>query len=296
MEDNSAHLIETHTVLDLQKAERLSDYSFENFELIPSRKQLKRMIKEGLIRINGNQAFTGDFLKGGEVIEVYGERADQNLKILNLDFEVIYEDQDLALVNKPAGIEVSGNKFRTLENAFPGGFEKSTTPDALPRPQAVHRLDYPTSGILLVGKTRSAIASLNKAFEEHRVQKTYMAVVHGKCKSEFSSSQPIEGKESQSSFELLQSVPSQRFETLSLVKCMPHTGRRHQLRIHLARLGHPILGDRLYGEAERILKGKGLYLHARSLKFEHPANGESLEFQAKVPTKFQKLFPEFSWE
>nr|WP_313790343.1 RluA family pseudouridine synthase [Allomuricauda sp.] len=201
----------------------------------------------------------------------------------------MFEDDYLAAIHKPAGIEVSGNKFKTIANALPQNLKASTLPDAT-TPQPVHRLDYATTGIVLVGKTSSCIRALNKMFEDKTIAKIYYAVAIGKMKSSGTITSEIDGKPSESDYKVIKSVPSERFGILNLVQLHPKTGRRHQLRKHLSGLGHPILGDKEYALEDLILKGKGLYLHAFSLEFRHPFTHRPIKITDELPKKFRKIF------
>lgn len=155
----------------------------------------------------------------------------------------------------------------------------------------MHRLDYATTGVLLVGKTISSIRLLNKMFEDKLIKKLYYAVTIGDMNEQGDISTPIDGKQSQSHYQLVKSVSSKRFRKLNLVKLEPKTGRRHQLRKHLAGIGNPILGDKDYGIEDLILKGKGLYLHASTLKFTHPFTSENIFIKDELPKRFMKIFP-----
>jgi 23S rRNA pseudouridine1911/1915/1917 synthase len=203
--------------------------------------------------------------------------------------QVLFEDEHLAMIHKPAGILVSGNSFKTIANALAQNIKASKLPDAT-IPQPVHRLDYATTGILLVGKTSSGIRALNKMFENKKIGKTYYAVTIGEmdCKGEIDSK--IDGKATQSTYTVHQSISSKRFGMLNLVELTPLTGRRHQLRKHLSGIGNPILGDKDYGMENLILRGKGLYLHAYSLKLAHPFTGEQLYIIDELPKQFGKIF------
>lgn len=251
--------------------------------------------------MDGIIATTATFIKGGERIEFKGSIEASSKKVLYLDLEVIYEDDYLAVIHKPAGILVSGNSFKTIANALSENLIKSNQADAV-RPQPVHRLDYPTTGVLLVGKTSNCISALNQLFENKSIIKTYFAVAIGKMQERGSITVLIDDKEAISEYEVLETVVSERFEFLNLVKLYPKTGRRHQLRKHLASIGNPILGDAMYGIENLILKGKGLYLHAYSLEFIHPITKEKMKIEDKLPAKFGKLFGDVtkrflpSWE
>ena len=201
----------------------------------------------------------------------------------------MFEDNHLAVIRKPAGILVSGNRFKTIANALAQNIKQSNLPDATP-PQPVHRLDYPTTGVLLVGKTRSSIRALNKMFEDNEVKKAYYAITIGEMDFQGKIISKVEGKESQSNYKIKESVSSKRFGVLNLVRLEPQTGRRHQLRKHLSSIGNPILGDKEYGIENLILSGKGLYLHAYSLKFTHPFTNEKVHIKDELPERFKKIF------
>lgn len=202
---------------------------------------------------------------------------------------MIFEDEHLAVIHKPAGILVSGNGFKTIANALTQNIQHSTQPDAV-KPQPVHRLDYPTTGILLIGKTSSSIRSLNKMFETKEIEKSYYAVVIGNINEEGSIKTPVDDKEAHSIYTRLNSVSSKRFGQLNLLKLKPQTGRRHQLRKHLAGHGNPILGDQKYGIEGMILYGKGIYLHAYSLSFVHPFTKEKMFLKDDDMGRFGKIF------
>ena len=172
---------------------------------------------------------------------------------------------------------------------MPQNLKQSPLADAT-KPQPVHRLDYATTGVLLIGKTSTSIRVLNELFEEKKIQKTYYAVTISEMQSQGIIYSDVDEKESKSSYKVLERLESERFGKLNLVQLNPHTGRRHQLRIHLASIGNPILGDKTYGKEPLILNGKGLYLHAHSLQFIHPFTNENIHIKDRFPKHFQKLF------
>lgn len=250
---------------------------------------LKKALKKHLITVNGTTANSATFINGGETIELLNLDRVSPKKKLIFPLEVLYKDQYLAAIHKPAGILVSGNSFKTVANALVQNIEPSNLSDAtIPRP--VHRLDYATTGILLVGKTSSGIRALNKMFEDKAIEKIYFAITIGKMNNRGKINSEIDGKKSRSNYEVITLVPSKRFGQLNLVKLEPQTGRRHQLRKHLAHIGNPILGDATYGIDNLILKGKGLYLHAFSLKFIHPFTKEKVHLKDELPERFKKIF------
>ncbi|MCK4564938.1 MAG: RluA family pseudouridine synthase, partial [Verrucomicrobia bacterium] len=267
---------------------RLSDYARTAFPSIPSRKAAAKAIKRGELRIDGAPAQSGDWVKSGQMLEwLESQRAIP--KIYRLPLEVVFEDDHLAVVNKPPGIEVSGNKFKTVENALAGNLTPSTQPDALRWPRPVHRLDYATSGLLLVAKTAAAQVFLGNQFEEREIHKRYRAVAMGKLETPGQVDEPIGGMPAQSEYAPVETVPSLRRGHLTLVDLFPLSGRTHQLRIHMAAIGHPIVGDQKYGQAKNVLKGKGLFLAAVELRFPHPATHREQVVSIETPPKFKSL-------
>lgn len=281
-------LIASHKVPELKTPTRLQEYGVGIFETNPTKSGLKKAIKKGLVFVNGKLSSTALFINGGETIELF--QSEENRKEFYLDLEVLFEDDYFAIIYKPAGILVSGNSFATIDNALSQSLKKSLLLDAV-RPRPVHRLDYPTSGLLLIGKTNSSVIALNKLFENKEIQKTYHAITIGKMERNGEIDLPIENKEAFTLFEVLQTIKSERFDFLNLVKLTPKTGRKHQLRKQLFKIGNPILGDKEYFLDNLILNGKGLYLHASSLKFIHPFTNKNISITKELPKKFYKIFP-----
>ena len=253
---------------------------------------MKKAIDKGLVSVNGSVSTTGTFLKGGEVITLSSEENKKQNPIVKLPLEICFENDHLAIINKPAGVLVSGNKKKTIANALAYNLTKSTTKDALERPKPVHRLDFPTTGLLLIAKTHQAIIALGNLFKKRLITKTYYAVAYGKMEKEGVIKTSIDSKTAFTKYEVVQSVSSEKFQYLNLVKLAPKTGRKHQLRIHLSEIGNPILGDKKYGKNEFSTAGKGLYLHASSLEFIDPMTEESILVTKELPKKFKKIFPQ----
>lgn len=283
-------LQEKVAVPKLEVEQRLSVIAPEIFTLAPSKKSVKKAIKGGRVFVNGKQGKTSDFIKGGEILELFEDNTIKPKPIIDYPIEVIYEDDYLAVVNKPAGILVSGNKKITLENALPNILKPSTQIDALKYPEPIHRLDYPTSGALLIGKTRQSVIVLNKLFENRDINKQYLVISIGEMPETGLIEEKIDGKQAKTAYSVLSSQHSERFTFLNLVDLTLYTGRRHQIRKHLTSIGNPVLGDLLYGIEDLKLKGKGLYLHSYCLEFVHPFTKEKLNEFAPVPKKFKKIF------
>lgn len=285
-------LQETVVVPHQCERRRLSDIAMSVLKSLPSNKSIKKAVKGGFVFVDGCKGNTGDFICGGEKIELFRDEGVVKKPTVNIFIEVIYEDDYLAVVYKPPGLLVSGNKKFTLENALPLCIKLSEAKDALSRPEPIHRLDYPTSGALLIGKTVASVITLNKIFEERKIQKQYIAVTIGKMNVQGMVETIVDGKFAKSAYQVLHTVKSEKYSRFNLVELTLFTGRRHQLRIHMSSLGNPILGDVDYGIEGLILKGKGLYLHSRSLSFEHPLLNEMMVFKASLPSKYLKLFPD----
>jgi 23S rRNA pseudouridine1911/1915/1917 synthase len=285
-------LSEIHIANKLEKPIRFQEYGVGIFKTIPTKSGIKKAIKKELIFIDGIVATTSKYICGGENIELYQSEKSSAFERLELEIDVLFEDDYLAIIYKPAGILVSGNKFVTIANGLAQNLKKSNQTDAV-KPQPIHRLDYPTSGLLLIGKTSAAIQKLGKLFKDKEIQKTYLAITIGQMQKHGEINFLIDKKDSFTKYEVLQTVKSERFEFLNLVKLLPKTGRRHQLRKHLLVIENPILGDKEYFLEDKILNGKGLFLHAATLVFTHPFTKKNISFTKEKPKKFTKIFPEF---
>ena len=283
-------LVASHKVPELIKSIRLQEYGVGIFQTNPTKSGFKKAIKKGLVFVNGKLASTGLFITGNETIELFESQV--NRKEFHFPLKILFEDDYLAIIYKPAGILVSGNSFATIDNTLTQNLKQSSQKDAV-KPRPVHRLDYPTSGLLLIGKTNSSIISLNKLFENKEIQKTYHAITIGKMNNSGIIDFPIENKNSFTEYEVLHTAKSKKFGMLNLVKLSPKTGRKHQLRKHLLTIRNPILGDKEYYIDNFILKGKGLYLHASTLKFKHPFLKKKISITKELPKKFKKIFPDF---
>jgi len=265
--------IEKHIIPLDHSAEsiRIGEYLTGKFSALPSRKSIKQSLKSGKILLNGMSASTASFVKNGDVIELLSTFSPPG-KIYQMEMEVIHEDDYLAIINKPGGIPVSGNSFRTVYNAL-GCFLKIDHNQCF-YPQPTHRLDSATSGLLIIAKTLETRISLGKLFEDKLIKKEYQAIVHGHVAFGGLINFPIDGKS------------DLKFSHLRL---QPTTGRTHQLRKHCLAMGHPILGDKLYPHQGWQLRKKGLLLCATGLQFEHPITNDNISLSIDPPSKFTKL-------
>lgn len=281
-------VINTHIVPAAIAEIRLSDYLLEIFPNLPSRKGVKKAIKRGEVLVNGEVSSTGYWIKANDKIELLESSANPP-KSYHLKLEIVFEDDYMAVINKPAGISVSGNQYRTIQNALVDNVKLSTQEDALRWVKPVHRLDNPTSGLLIVAKTAKALVRLGQQFENKEIQKIYIAIVNGKLPDSGTIDLDIDGLASQTDYELIKAVPSLKNEFVSLVKLFPKTGRTHQIRKHLSQLGFPIVGDKVYGKENQLLNGKGLFLCALELLLKHPVEGGRLSIKTSIPHKFASL-------
>lgn len=282
---NVRRIIAAHTAKPETPQTRLSDYAPGIFMQLQSRNSVKKAIKKGLLLFNGEAASTGDWVTGGCSIELL-EEVEGTRPVYEHRIEQLYEDEEIAIVLKPAGIAVNGNRFKSVENMLPASLTKSTRADALRRPLPVHRIDAQTSGLLLVAKTASAMRELGRQFENREITKHYRAVVIGKLEGSATIDIPIENRPARSHYQSLRVSASKKYGWLSLVDLQPETGRTHQLRIHMSRSAHPIVGDSLYSGNFPLMRDKGLFLCALSLSFTHPASGEAMHFETAQPHKF----------
>ncbi|RED96670.1 RluA family pseudouridine synthase [Marinoscillum furvescens] len=261
----------------------MSDYAIGIFEELPTKNTVKKAIKNGQIRVNEQQATTGIYVEEGMVISLF--EPPISLTPYPLEIEKVYEDDHLVVVSKPAGLPTNGNYYRTLEAALAHEYVLPKIAGALLSPRTVHRLDSPTTGLVIAAKTAKSRFLLGQQFEKGSIQKTYHALVMGETPASGVITTPIAGKEAMSTFQKVSAVRSPMNDYLTLLRLQPKTGRTHQLRIHCAASGFPIYGDQEY--AEHTIQNKGLFLAATAIAFEHPITGANLEVTIALPAKFE---------
>jgi 23S rRNA pseudouridine1911/1915/1917 synthase len=276
---------ETGLRLDLFLQQRLPQYS---------RSRIQSWIKDARATVNGSPAKSSALLHEGDAISVEpAELVPLNAAPEDLPVEVLYEDDAVIALNKPAGLVVhagAGNHEGTLVNRLVHRFQALSTLGGDLRPGIVHRLDKETSGVILVARTDAAHRALAEQFSERTVEKTYIALVHGKVAADSGritkkiDRDPVRrtrmtaklgtGREALTDYRV-----RQRFEKFTLLEVRIGTGRTHQIRVHLASLGHLVAGDRLYGApaADRM------FLHAWKIVFTSPATGERVTVEAPLP-------------
>ncbi len=260
-----------------------------------SRSFIQKLIEDGHITLNGKPARSGLKLKAGdEVAIIIPPPEPSELLAEDIPLDIIYEDADLLVVDKPAGMTTHpapGNPLHTLVNALLSHLPALPESDNPARPGIVHRLDKDTSGLILIAKTRGALASLSAQFKSREVKKAYVALVKGKVTPQSGViDAPIGrdrvhrqkmsisdlGRPARTAYTVLRYL-----DGYTLVEARPETGRTHQLRVHFASVGHPIVGDATYG-AKSELVGRQ-FLHAQRLSFKLPSTGKIVEFTAPLP-------------
>ena len=267
-----------------------------------SRSAAGRLAREGLVSVNGRSARPADSVGDGDSIEYeVPEAAPVEPQPEAIPLEVVYEDSDLAVVNKPPGMVVhpaAGHRSGTLVHALLGLGGRWSTTGGVVRPGIVHRLDRGTSGLILAARSDRAHRALAAQLSERTLSRTYLAIVRG----ELGGSGLLEGPIGRDPRDRLRMAvveggrPARtRYEAVerraghTLVRCELETGRTHQVRVHLAALGHPVAGDDLYG---RLAPGgpRRPLLHAWRMRLQHPATGEELTFEAPPPADFQAFW------
>ena len=277
-------ILEKHIVPEGDYHIRLQEYAGTVFEKLQSRSAVKKCIAKKCILINGAIAETSNWIKAGQLIELIAPDTNPK-KVFQLEIEVIYEDDYFAAINKPAGFPTNGNYYKTIENALPYNLKTSTQTDALNFPKPVHRLDNPTSGILLIAKTKSAQIQLHHQFEAKTIQKTYHAIAVGKLPLSGIITTNVNSQSALTEYTTVSQINALQNKYLTLVKLTPKTGRTHQLRVHLSELGFPIVGDKLYAP-KNVMMHKGLFLAATTISLSHPITKKSTTLSIPLPKKF----------
>ena len=266
--------------------QRLENFAAEQFPQIASRTQARKLAKKGAFTVNNLAAMASDWLNPGDCVHFEPPPAPDH-PVYELALEVPLEDEHWALVIKPAGLPVSGNRHRTLVRALPYNLEPSLEPDALSVPHTVHRLDIRVSGLMVVAKTARAQVALGRSFEHRKVEKQYRALVVGRVEGSGRIEMAIEGRPASTRYSVVQHTPSYSMGWWTTLDLWPETGRTHQLRRHMASLGAPIVGDDLYtGDVPNIRK-KGLFLFSMGIRIAHPICGGDVSLQLEEPVRYE---------
>jgi 23S rRNA pseudouridine1911/1915/1917 synthase len=318
------------------KGQRLDQFLAAALEGV-SRSRVQLLMEQGDVLVNGLREKASLKLRGDERIDITGEPRPAPLKAMaeDISLDVIYEDADLAVVNKPAGMMVHAGSGQnedarnrgTLVNALLYRFKALSSTGGDLRPGIVHRLDKETSGLIVVAKNDRAHAALAELFSSRQIKKTYVALVQGAVERARGTINTNVGRDPQrrtrmttkplgdaraavSHYEVVRRLVN-RFGKFTLVRVRIETGRTHQIRVHMASIGHPVVGDTLYGgsghltdqvasqaatskaarrkaEPERLRLGRN-FLHAAQLEFPHPRSGKLLQLEAPLPAELEEF-------
>ena len=271
-----------------------------------SRSYIQKLIEEGNVKVNGSvEKRKKEKIKSGDNVEIYVP-APVELKVEaeNIPLTIVYEDDDVLVVNKPKGMVVHpavGNYTGTLVNAimYHCG-DRLSSINGVIRPGIVHRIDKDTSGLLMIAKTDRAHESLSAQLAEHSITRRYQALVYNNFKEDEGVIDAPIGRDP--SNRLRMAVTSQhskravthykvleRFGRYTLMELKLETGRTHQIRVHMSYMKHPLVGDQVYGPKKQSIPVEGQMLHAKVIGFIHPVTGEYMEFDSELPDYFKKI-------
>jgi 23S rRNA pseudouridine1911/1915/1917 synthase len=270
-----------------------------------SRARLQDWIKQGRVRVNGQPVRPSYTLRPGDSVEVTpAELPPLRAVAEDIPLRLLYEDEHLVAIDKPAGMVVhagAGVHAGTLVNALLHRFQSLSAAGGELRPGIVHRLDRYTSGVLLVAKTDAAHRALAAQFAGRQVEKTYLALVHGAVKADHGRIEKPIARDAHRRVRMTARAPHgraawteyrvlRRFPRFTFLELRIGTGRTHQIRVHLSSIGHPVVGDRVYGAPATVPGLPPLarfFLHAHRIRFQHPATGEPLAIESPLPRELR---------
>lgn len=302
-----------HLTLDAE-GERLDRALSEAYPDL-SRVQWQRLIQEGLVTLDGKPLKASLKLAGGETIEAFlPEPVETSLEAEPIPLDIRYEDEDIIVINKPAGMVVHpslGHESGTLVNALLAHCPDLAGVGGERRPGIVHRLDKDTSGLIVAAKSDAALRAMQAQFKARTVEKRYLALVHGQFTPPAALLDAPIGRDPRHRKKMAvvldsgsgsaQARPSQtRFRVVTYyseytyVECLPKTGRKHQIRVHAAYLGFPLVGDTMYGRHKNEFGLKRHFLHATELSFRRPSDGEVLTITAELPAELAAILDDLA--
>ena len=287
-----------------QGGERIDRFLSEEIADL-SRSYIQKLLKEGSISVNGKAVKANYKVNAGdEILVEIPEPEMPDILPEDIPLDILYEDDDILIVNKPKGMVVHpapGHYSHTLVNAvlYHCGSRLSGINGVL-RPGIVHRIDMDTTGSLLICKNDRAHQILAEELKEHSITRRYHAIVHGNLKEDTGTVNAPIGRHPVDRKKMSTKSPSgrhavthyrvlERFGDFTYIECELETGRTHQIRVHMSSIGHPILGDAVYGPARCPFRLQGQTLHAKILGIRHPSTGEYMEFDAPLPEYFSEL-------
>ena len=270
-----------------------------------SRSHLQKLIETGSVQVNGLKCDSKKYKvkKGDRITVEIPEPEILDVSPENIPLDIVYEDNDVLVINKPKGMVVhpgAGNDSGTLVNAILYHCDSLSSINGVIRPGIVHRIDKDTSGLLMVAKNDQAHRSLADQLAAHTITRAYRAIVyHNFTEDEGTVNAPI-GRDPKNRLKMAVTKTNsreavthyrvlQRFGNFTYIEARLETGRTHQIRVHMAYINHPLLGDTVYGPKKKVLGAGTQMLHAKLLGFHHPKTGQYLEFDSDLPEEFQKI-------
>ena len=289
-------------ITENQAGERIDRFLADSQDL--TRSFLQKILKEGAVIVNGKSVKANYKLRKGDRIEFeIPEAVEPDIVAEDIPLSILYEDADVLVVDKPKGMVVhpaAGHYSRTLVNAvmYHCKGELSGINGDL-RPGIVHRIDRDTTGSIIICKNDMAHNEIARQLKEHSINRRYRAIVTGVLKDEEGTIEGAIGRDKKDRKKMAITADGkpavthyrvlQRFKHYTYVECVLETGRTHQIRVHMASIGHPLLGDEVYGRRSDKYKCEGQCLHAMTLGFHHPRTGEYIEVNAPLPPYFEHL-------
>lgn len=272
-----------------------------------SRSRIQSMIKDDQILVNGKSTKANYKVNENDQIKLFDTTCEE-LKVEkeNIDLDIVYEDEDVIVINKERGMVVHpapGNLKHTLVNALMYHCDDLSGINGVLRPGIVHRIDKDTSGLLIVAKNDQAHLSLSNQLQAKEVSRKYLALVHGVIEHDYGTIDAPIGRDIKDRKKMAVTATNskdaithfkviKRYKDATLVSCELETGRTHQIRVHMAYIGHPIMGDETYAY-RKTLKVNGQLLHAYELTFRHPSTGKKITVQADLPEVFKNVLKEY---
>lgn len=281
---------------------RLDNYLSQKLD--ESRSQITKMIKNGAVLVNGKKTKPGLLIKIGDIIKVNHEKEDDRVLPEKMDLDIVYEDDDVLVVNKANGIvthPAPGNYHKTLVNGLIY-HTKLSDKNGESRPGIVHRIDAYTTGLLMIAKNNKSHEKLAQELADKKTKRKYIALVWGVINNDSGTiDAPIgrslkdrkkmainpNGKKAITHFKVLK-----RYKEATLLELTLETGRTHQIRVHMDYIGHPVVNDPVYGN-RKIIDSSGQALHAKTIGFTHPTTGKYMEFSSELPECFTNILKHF---
>lgn len=293
-------------VLNVDVGKRLDNFIVQNVDNL-TRSYIKNLIDDELVTVNGKKQKAGYSLKENDIINIQiPEDKEANIKAEDIKLNIMYEDDDILIVDKEKGMVVhpaNGNYSGTMVNSLMYSHkDKLSSINGTIRPGIVHRIDKDTSGILVVAKNDNAHKKLSEQFKVHSITRKYIALVKGIIKEDtMDIDYPIgrspkdrkkmavtykNSKEAKTHIKVLKRFYN---SNVTLVEATLETGRTHQIRVHMAYVGHPLVGDEVYGKKDPRFKIEGQMLHAKTLGFIHPTKNSYIEFESNLPEYYLEI-------